>query len=60
VEVEGMRRQAYRDTRGPGLSNASRMLALVARRPGARGARDFAIQLRAASKRVCEFASSPF
>lgn len=43
VDVEGLRRQAYRDTRGPGLSNAAKMLATVAARPGARGKRDAAI-----------------
>ena len=43
VDVEGLRRQPYRDTRGPGLSNAAKMLATVAARPGARGKRDAAI-----------------
>jgi integrase/recombinase XerC len=43
VDVEGLRRQAYRDTRGPGLKHATAMLRLVEGRPGARGARDFAI-----------------
>lgn len=43
IDVEGLRRQPYRDTRGPGLSNAAKMLATVAARPGARGKRDMAI-----------------
>jgi integrase/recombinase XerC len=43
VDVEGLRRQPYRDTRGPGVANAARMLSTVAARPGARGARDVAL-----------------
>jgi integrase/recombinase XerC len=43
VDVEGLRRQTYRDTRGPGLKHATAMLRLVEGRKGARGPRDFAI-----------------
>jgi integrase/recombinase XerC len=43
IDVEGLRRQPYRDTRGPGVTNAAKMLSIVGNRPGARGARDAAM-----------------
>jgi len=43
LEVEGMKLQAYRDTRGPGREAVSRMIGTASKRQDPKGARDSAI-----------------
>src|SRR5207248_2530037 len=43
LEVEGVRAEAYRDTRGPGAEGFRRLLGALAGRPGAKAVRDRAI-----------------
>jgi integrase/recombinase XerC len=43
LEVEGLRSEPYRDTRGPGRDGFRRMLSILARRTDAKGLRDWAL-----------------